>query len=67
LLKNKKKSTYNKMFDMLLQLEGPINPEIIITDFESSAINVLRSMFPSARVNACMFRLGQAVDRKIKI
>jgi len=42
-----------------------VSPEEILLDFESAAINAVRSAFPSATVTACYFQLKQSDMQKI--
>ncbi|KAF9764621.1 Protein FAR-RED IMPAIRED RESPONSE 1, partial [Nosema granulosis] len=66
LLKNKSFETYNFIFKTIMCLVGVLNPTVIKTDYEISAITALTSIWPNARINGCLFHLGQAIDRKIK-
>ena len=65
LLPNKTSATYNRVVDEIMTLVPSAKPEVILTDFESAAMGVLRSRFPSARVTGCYFHLTQSVLRKV--
>lgn len=54
LLKSKNQETYNFLFATINNLVGPLNPSVIKSDFEISAINALRINFPRARVSGCL-------------
>ena len=40
------------------------NPEKILLDFESVAINAFREAYPNARILGCYFHLTQSILRK---
>ncbi|KAJ8311151.1 hypothetical protein KUTeg_011290 [Tegillarca granosa] len=43
-----------------------LQPEEIHVDFEQSMLNILRDVFPSARIMACRFHLAHNCWRKIQ-
>ncbi|CAF1604289.1 unnamed protein product [Adineta ricciae] len=70
LLVNKKSITYKQLFFNLKQIaleRGKcFSPEVIITDFESGVLPVLKSEFPSAKHLGCFFHFCQAIYRQIQ-
>ena len=66
ILKDKLAITYKKIFEILKNLVGRIEPRIIKSDFETGSINALKFHFPRANISACQFHLGQSLLRKIK-
>lgn len=65
LLPNKTQATYERMIDILLSVMPGLQPEKVLTDFETAAINAFRKKIPSASTSGCFFHLSQCVIRKI--
>ena len=65
LLKNKRRSTYDRLLDQVLHLIPPAAPTVILTDFESAAMGAFRDKFVTARITGCYFHLAQSVLRKV--
>ena len=40
-------------------------PTVILTDFESAAMDAFRARFPTARITGCYFHLAQSILRKV--
>ena len=53
------------MLNVLIELGGSLNPEMIKTDFELGSINAFRNIFPNVRISGCLFHLGQSIQRKV--
>jgi hypothetical protein len=66
ILKNKKQKTYEDMYSFIKLFEPNLNPRVIKTDFEISAINAIKIKFPNATISGCQFHLGQCLVRKLK-
>lgn len=69
LLKNKLKSTYVKLFDLIVtksnELGSKFLPEIIVIDFEQAIHSSVKESFPNSKIIGCRFHLAQAWYRKI--
>ncbi|KAM7315741.1 uncharacterized protein ISCGN_005524 [Ixodes scapularis] len=65
LLPNKSETTYRRFVDVLLSHVGTHCVEVVYTDFEIAAINAIKAMAPSARIQGCFFHLSQSVYRKV--
>lgn len=48
------------------ELQCELNPQHILTDFETAVINVVKIYFPEATHTGCLFHLGQNVWRQIQ-
>ena len=70
LLPDKKKTTYEKMLEMLLEttreLQIELCPEEMFVDLEVSVHAALSSTWPSCKIRLCHFHLSQAWFRKIQ-
>ncbi|KII62716.1 hypothetical protein RF11_12597 [Thelohanellus kitauei] len=53
------------MLSQLISLIPTASPNIILTDFESVAMNAFRETFPNTRVSGCYFHLCQSINRKV--
>ena len=65
LLPNKKKETYELLFNTLKNRIQPTNLEHIMTDFEQSLFSVIKQTFPSAAHKGCRFHYNNAVMRQV--
>jgi len=69
LLLNKQKRTYQKMLDIVKEqcLTMGLNPSpaVIMLDFEVSAMDAFRKVWPTASIRCCRFHMGQAMYRKV--
>lgn len=66
LAKNKKQTTYEEIFNKILEIEPDIRPKKIMIDFEMAALNAIDKYFPEANVHACFFHLLQNFWKKIQ-
>ena len=72
LLPNKTRAAYSEMFaairDNLLALLGSVGAgeRTFVTDFETAAIQAIRSVFPGARMKGCSFHFRLAICRRIQ-
>lgn len=62
---NKKTSTYKTIFQKMKTDQPTYCPKQINLDFELSAINAAKSVFPEANVQGCYFHLKQSVIRNL--
>lgn len=69
-LTNKTLNCYLYFFQALkayaLEYDIPLNPRVIMTDFEMAVINSVKEEFPDAQHKCCLFHLGQNVWRQIQ-
>lgn len=65
LLPNRTEDTYNRLFDVVRNLQPSFQPRVIMTDFERAAINSFHSRFQDAEQRGCFFHFSQAVWRKV--
>jgi hypothetical protein len=65
LLKNKTRSTYDRLLAEVLRLIPSAAPAMILTDFEAAAMGAFRDKFTSSRVTGCYFHLAQSILRKV--
>jgi len=42
-----------------------LSPAVIMLDFEVSAMNAFRTVWPTASIRCCRFHMGQAMYRKV--
>lgn len=66
ILKNKKQSTYEKMFFIIKTLNSELTPNTIISDFEYASLKAIKNSFLNANLKCCQFHLGQSIIRKVK-
>ncbi|CAF1355393.1 unnamed protein product [Rotaria sordida] len=70
LLVNKKSITYKQIFVKLKEIASErgksFSPGLIITDFESGVLPVLKSEFPCSKHMGCFYHFCQAVYRQIQ-
>ena len=65
LLTNKRRTTYEQLFQHVTYFTGNATPTSINIEFELSAINACRAIFPLANVRGCLFHLCQNVYKKV--
>ena len=72
LMKNRRKSTYDAMFDFIKELYAqtyPDNDALIIMDFhadyEQAFVNSVHAAFPGATVHLCVFHYSQSIHRHL--
>ncbi|CAF1062080.1 unnamed protein product [Rotaria sordida] len=70
LILNKKNSTYRQIFFELKQLalerQTSFSPNLIVTDFESGVLPVVKIEFPASRHYECHFHYNQCIFRQIQ-
>ncbi|CAI6368186.1 unnamed protein product [Macrosiphum euphorbiae] len=67
LMEAKSRNAYNCVFDFLkLNLLANINPNIIITDYETALRDTLAFYFPNSRAVGCWFHHNNAVWKNMK-
>ena len=66
LLPNQTQKTYTNMFAMLRDKVGSNHITVMNLDFEKSAMNAFKSIFPSSVLRGCRFHLAQAWQRKFR-
>lgn len=62
---NKKRPTYQLIWEKILEIQPDINPKYVMTDFELAAIGVLREKFPDAKRHGCVFHFGKNIFKHI--
>ena len=65
LLPDKSGRTYARLMDVLKVLVPNAQPRLILTDFESAAMNAFNAAYPSSYPAGCYFHLCQSVIRKV--
>ena len=65
LTSNRRQESYVRIIDVLKQMHPKINPRMIITDFEKSAINAFSSAFPRSSQHGCFFHFSQTMWRQV--
>lgn len=63
---NKRKETYDEIFEELKKLQPLLNPTDVTTDFEMGAINSIQTNFPLANVHGCQYHLCHNVYKHIQ-
>jgi hypothetical protein len=63
---NKSEVNYIRLLKALIELKPNLQPISIMTDFEKSAINAFREVFPNSSQCGCFFHLSQCLWRRIK-
>ncbi|CAF1182513.1 unnamed protein product [Rotaria sp. Silwood1] len=70
LLTNKKSVTYRHIFtelkEMARERQKGFAPQLVMSDFETGVLPVIKSEFPSAQHHACFFHFTQAIFRQIQ-
>ncbi|XP_065324287.1 uncharacterized protein LOC135931238 [Gordionus sp. m RMFG-2023] len=61
----KRSEDYKRVFE-IIRSYVTISPDFIMTDFELSAINAFKSVFPLTKQRGCLFHFGQSFWRKIQ-
>lgn len=65
LLPDKYTKTYEKLFQMLINLCPGLNPTSISLDFELAVINAVKKHFPNIIIYGCFFHLTKNFKKKI--
>ncbi|XP_028172984.1 uncharacterized protein LOC114361950 [Ostrinia furnacalis] len=58
--------TYETLFRLCKSQVPELEPEKVTTDFEISAMNAVKNVFPNAKSQGCLFHFKQAVLRNAK-
>ena len=59
---DKKETTYNKMFGMLLkEFNASQQPQKFYHDFEKAALNSITRIMPETKIEGCYFQLVQSL------
>ena len=64
--RNKNRNTYYWTFGYLKGRQTNLDPLSVTVDFEQASITSIRSNFPSARIQGCLFHFAQCLWRKIQ-
>ena len=67
LLPNKLRATYDKLFEMILEIEPDFSPTIVNCDYEMASFKSLQMHFPSADIRGCFFHLIQNMKKHVSI
>ena len=65
LLPDKKKGTYLKLANVILDKCGSLDGVVIVLDFEIGAVNAFKEVFPHAIINLCYFHFCQNIYRNV--
>ena len=65
LLPNKLRSTYDKLFSMVLEIQPECHPEAIYCDFEVANFKSLQEHFPTAEIRGFFFHLTQNLHKRL--
>jgi hypothetical protein len=65
LLPNKTRATYDRLLAQVKALIPLAAPAVILTDFESAAMQSFIAAYPNATITGCYFHLSQSVLRKV--
>ena len=55
LLPNKQRTMYQKMFELLKEIEPNLKPSSIVCDFEQAAYSAMNEIFPDVQIKGCFF------------
>jgi hypothetical protein len=66
LLPGRSKDVYCRFLTYLRNLQNDLNPDSIVTDFETAAIQAFQQEFPRISITGCMFHFGQCIWRKLQ-
>lgn len=62
---NRKRSTYDEIWEKILEIQPNIEPKYVMTDFEHASIGVFKQKFPNADQRCCAFHLGKSIFKHI--
>lgn len=65
LLPNKLRSTYDKLYRMVLEIQPECHPEAIYCDFEVANFKSVQEHFPDAEIRGCFFHLAQNLHKRL--
>lgn len=66
LLPNKKKETYVRLFQLILNAVPNWTPRQVNVDYEVSAISALKEVFATVKVRGCYFHMKKCLWRKVQ-
>lgn len=66
LLPNKKQTTYDKIWEIILTKRPNIKPQTAMMDFEMGILKSFKARFPLSHVRGCFFHLNQSVYRQVQ-
>lgn len=66
LLPSKTQECYERLFNILKDLQPDLHPRSIMTDFELAVIQAVRTTFQDANISGCFFHLAQCLWRKVQ-
>jgi hypothetical protein len=66
LLPNKTTNIYEKAFSALKSIQPGLAPVTVMTDFEKSSINAIKTVFPNVTQQGCFFHFAQCNFRHIR-
>ncbi|KAB0804209.1 hypothetical protein PPYR_01361 [Photinus pyralis] len=64
-LPNKRRTTYNLLFETLKELVQKLNPGSICCDFESAAFTAMQQNFDGVTLKGCFFHLEKNMKHKL--
>lgn len=64
LLPNKQQQTYERLFNCIKQNIHNFQPVLMKIDFETAAINALKTVYPTVTVSGCYFHYAQALYKR---
>ena len=65
LVRNKQRSSYERILAQMKIMIPAANPERILVDFETAAMSAFQAAYPNAVISGCYFHLCQSVLRKV--
>jgi hypothetical protein len=65
-MKNRKKESYDIIFNYIKKECQSLDPKYIIIDFEKATYNSLKEKFPGVKLSGCLFHFGQILWRRLQ-
>lgn len=62
---NRKRLTYDEIWDKVFECQPEIQPAYVMTDFEQASIAALKEKFPNSIQRCCAFHLGKSIFKHI--
>lgn len=59
LLPDKRSQTYERLFQIIIDMKPDLKPVSIACDFEQAAINAFKNKFPGVKIYGCLFHLSK--------
>lgn len=66
LLPNKRRVTYDRMFQMINALLPGLQPKGIYCDYEHAAFSAMKQCFPEVELRGCFFHLAHNIQKQLK-